>query len=263
MSKQKSLGAFGVTRTTVHRGKAINSPIPDYVDPNANNIPCDYCSMTFKTAQGLSLHKKCKHPSTVTGSEPPRKKQKISNKTPPQASKENKNPSVGSVIIAEARDIMNSIVDKVVGIAAKSEGAKQLKGKKRHKYTAQYKAEAIHACDDPNESQLTVAEKFGVSQSQISRWYSNRQAIQKDAADKLRKLHTKGRKVRKYTDLYPKLWKVFKNARAKGKSFVSLVMDKSKGHTKGTYWFQRFYQSPRCCSFLKEIQYQDPCEAKK
>lgn len=76
MSKQKSLGAFGVTRTTVHRGKAINSPIPDYVDPNANNIPCDYCSMTFKTAQGLSLHKKCKHPSTVTGSEPPRKKTK-------------------------------------------------------------------------------------------------------------------------------------------------------------------------------------------
>lgn len=217
MSKQKSLGAFGVTRTTVHRGKAINSPIPDYVDPDANNIPCDYCTMTFKTAQGLALHKKCKHPSIVTGSEPPCKKQKLSNKTPPQPSKENKKPSVSSVIIPEARDIMNSIVDKVVGIAAKSEGAKQLRGKKRHKYTAQYKAEAIHACDDPNESQLTVAEKFGVSQSQISRWYSNRQAIQKDAADKLRKLHTKGRKVRKYLDLYPKLWEVFKNARAKGK----------------------------------------------
>ena len=212
--KQKSLGAFGFTRTIVHRGEPTKADIPEYVDPKANNIPCNHCSMTFKQTQYLSIHMKCKHPEHLL--EPPTKKQREL-KQVSSSMKGNKKPSVDSVIKAEVSDVLSGIVKKVVGNVAKSEGAQQLRGKKRHKYTAQFKADAIHALEDPNESQLTVSEKFGVTQSQISRWWNDRLSIRKDAADKLRKLHTKGRKARKYLDLYPKLWDMFKKARASGK----------------------------------------------
>lgn len=213
MSKQKSLGAYGFTKTVVHRGVPINVSIPEYVDPDVSNIPCNHCSMSFKTNQALALHTKCKHP--LADAEPPVKKRNTVNQTLPSPPKEKH--SVDSVIEAESKTVLNVVIKRVVGIVGKSEGAKQLKGKKRHKYTAQFKADAINACEDPNESQLTVAEKFGVSQSQISRWWTDRHGIRKDASDKLRKLHTKGRKVRKHIELYSKLWELFKKARANGK----------------------------------------------
>ena len=50
------------------------------------------------------------------------------------------------------QDGLNDVVEKVVGIAGKSK-------------SAQFKAVVIYPCDSPNESQLTVAERFGVSQS--------------------------------------------------------------------------------------------------
>ena len=64
---------------------------------------------------------------------------------------------------------------------------------------------------------MIVVERFGVSQSQVSPWMKDRVNICRDACDKLRKLHKKGRKLKKYAELYPKLWEVFKTARANGK----------------------------------------------
>ena len=214
-TKQRSFGAFGVTRTIVHRGVPTKADIPEYVDPNRNNIECKHCSMTFKTPQARSVHMKCKHP--LADIEPPKKKQKTLKQGELSTPRKNKNPSVDCAIKGEVEIVLNDLVKRVVASEAKSEGAKQLKGKKRKNYTAQFKADALHALEDPNESQLTVSERFGVSQSQISRWWADRQSIRKDAADKLRKLHTKGRKARKYLDLYPKLWEVFKKARSDGK----------------------------------------------
>ena len=211
MSKQKSLAAFGFSKTVVHRGVANRVFIPEYVDEVKGTINCSHCTMKFKTKQGLAVHAKCKHPSF----EPAEKKVRITKESLSTSSE--KSISIDSIVRSEVQDVLNGVVGKVVGIVGKSEGTKQPKGKKRHGYTAQFKAEVIHACDSPNESQLTVAERFGVSQSQVSRWMKDRINICRDACDKLRKLHKKGRKLRKYTELYPKMWEVFKTARATGK----------------------------------------------
>ena len=72
--KQKSVGAFGVTRTIVHRGVPMKAEIPEYVDPYRNNIQCKHCSKSFKTPQARAVHMKCKHP--LAGIEPPKKKTK-------------------------------------------------------------------------------------------------------------------------------------------------------------------------------------------
>ena len=55
-----------------------------------------------------------------------------------------------------------------------------------------------------------MVQRFGVSQSQVSPWMKDRVNICRDACDKLRKLHKKGRKLKKYAELYPKLWEFLK-----------------------------------------------------
>ena len=167
--------------------------------------------MKFKTKQALAVHATCKHPSF----EPAGKKVRIIKESFSTSSE--KSISIDSIVRSEVQDVVNGVVGKVVDIVGKSEGAKQLKGKECHGYTAQFKAGVIYAKDSPNESQLTVAESFGVSQSQVSRWMKDHINIYRDTYDKLRKLHKKGRKLRKHAELYPKLWEVFKTARANRK----------------------------------------------
>ena len=79
-----------------------------------------------------------------------------------------------------------------------------------------FKAEVINALNEPDATQESVADKFNIDQSQVSRYDKKRSQIMKDAADSYRKNHKKGRKCRKYVRLYPALWDKFKMARSKG-----------------------------------------------
>ena len=59
------------------------------------------------------------------------------------------------------------MVNKVASSLSKSEGALKIAGKKRHQYSDAFKAEAINAYEN-GANQETIAESFGVTQSQIS-----------------------------------------------------------------------------------------------
>ena len=76
MSKQKSLAAFGFSKTITHRGVSTRVFIPENVEVIAT-INCNHCSMMFKTRQALAVHTKCKHSSF----EPAQKKAKFVNET--------------------------------------------------------------------------------------------------------------------------------------------------------------------------------------
>ena len=67
--------------------------------------------------------------------------------------------------------------------------------KKPHQYPATFKAEAISTCEN-RVAQETVAEWFGITQSQVSRWLKNKASIMEDATNSHRKLFKKGEKQR-------------------------------------------------------------------
>ena len=77
------------------------------------------------------------------------------------------------------KDVVDSMVNKVASSLAKSEGARKTTGKNRHQYSAAFKAEAINAYEN-GANQEVIAESFGVTQGQISRWVKNRITILED-----------------------------------------------------------------------------------
>ena len=58
--KQTSLGDLGFTKTVLHRGKEIKTPLP-YVEEAEKKLKCQHCEKGFVNQQGLSLHLKCVH----------------------------------------------------------------------------------------------------------------------------------------------------------------------------------------------------------
>ena len=88
-------------------------------------------------------------------------------------------------------------------------------GQKWHQYITVLEAGVIN--DNNNrDCQETIAEKYCVDQSQISRWINNRITIMQDAASSHRKLYRKDRKAIKYIHLYEMLCKELQAARVKG-----------------------------------------------
>ena len=88
--------------------------------------------------------------------------------------------------------------------------------KKRHAHTATFKVMVINAFEEcENVCQDDIAEQFQINQSMVSRWLKDRHTIMKDAASVHRKLFKKGRKSTKYIELHERLWKTFKDARAR------------------------------------------------
>ena len=65
-------------------------------------------------------------------------------------------------------------------------------GKKRVQYTAAFKAEVINALDEEDATQESVATRFNIDQSQVSRYVKNKSQVMKDAADSYRKNLKKG-----------------------------------------------------------------------
>ena len=105
-------------------------------------------------------------------------------------------------------------VNKVVSTRAKSEGASKVTGKKRSQYSAALKAEAVNAHDNL-ANQQNIAESFGVTQSQISKWLKIQKTILEDAASSHRKLNLKGRCLTKYLELYETFFKKILAARSR------------------------------------------------
>ena len=90
----------------------------------------------------------------------------------------------------QLKDVVDRLIDRVVVNIAKSTGANKIAGKKRHQYTASFKASAINEYEN-GVSQEEVAEKFRVTQSQVSRWIKNKENMMKDAASTHRTLFQK------------------------------------------------------------------------
>ena len=113
------------------------------------------------------------------------------------------------------KDVVKNLVNKVVSEKAESEGASKVVGKKRHQYSSAFKAKAINAYEH-GANQESIAESFGVTRSQISRWLKNQKIILEDAASSHQKLYLKGRCSTKYLELYEALFKEFLAARLRG-----------------------------------------------
>ena len=160
---------------------------------------CENSEKSFKSLQGLAFHAKVMHSIS------PREYRKTSEPPVMQSDEE--------LIILSVKYVVENLVNKVVSASAKSEGASKVAVKKRHQYSAAFKAEAINTYDN-GANQESIAESFGVTQSQISRWLKKRTTILEDAASSHRKLYLKGRRSTKYLELYEALFKEFLAARS-------------------------------------------------
>ena len=69
----------------------------------------------------------------------------------------------------------------------------------------------------PDVSQDQIVQKYGISQSLVSKWLKDKDIIIAAAADKHRKLYAKQRKSAKYLELYRLLFDQLKAARDKGR----------------------------------------------
>ena len=92
------------------------------------------------------------------------------------------------LISLSVKDVVENLDSKVVSARTKSEGASKVAGKKCHQYSSAFKAEAINAYDN-GANQENIAESFGVTQNQISRWLKKRKTIFEDAASSHQKLY--------------------------------------------------------------------------
>ena len=82
---------------------------------------------------------------------------------------------------------MNLLIKNVEGSIAKQGAAKKQAAKQRHVYTTKFKVQVIEVCGEEGATQDIIAEKFGISQSEVSRWMIKRRDIMKDASSKHRK----------------------------------------------------------------------------
>ena len=103
MSKQTSIFQFkGFKRTIAHQGQAVDiSSQP----PQKNLLKCSYCDETFKSAQGLSIHLKCKHAQDYV------KEMKIDSSNKIEFKKVEKQDSFDNV---EVKELLEKLVDAVV-----------------------------------------------------------------------------------------------------------------------------------------------------
>ena len=199
---QPTLGYFNYTLHTNHRGEKVPIALPKFVETVEGNIQCPDCPKRFENTQGLSVHLKCTH-------------QNIPNNNGNLLFRPKSKKSAKNNLENDVKATLDSVLDKVESRIAKSEAAKKNASKKRKSYTALFKAEVINKMDE-GISQDEVAEHFRISQSQVCRWLSKRKSIMHDASLNHRKLLRKGKRPKKYVELYKLLWLKFKDARSKG-----------------------------------------------
>ena len=197
--KQPTLAAFGFIKKVKSRGEEIAIQMP--LEAVETRFECENCDKSFKSPEGLAFHAKFMH-SII-----PKKYRKTSEPSVMQSDEE--------LISLLVKDVVENLVNKVVSARAKSEWASKVASKKRHQYSVAFKAEAINVYDN-GANQESIAELFGVTQSQISSWLKKRKTILEDAASSQRKLYLKGKRSKKFLELYEALFKEFLAARSRG-----------------------------------------------
>ena len=198
--KQKTFGAFGFTRSVIHRGNVIKVDIPDTAVVDEPTIKCTDCSKMFKNNQGLSVHM-CTQ--WIIFSKPV-----LCNSSSTELRE--------CDIFEDVKYVLQKTLNTVEANYERHLRLKRHASKRRHAHSAEFKAEVINTCSQPDVLQVNVAENFRIDQSMVSRWMKNRKAIMKEAAVKHRKMLKKGCKSTKYAELYEQLWNKFKTSRSKG-----------------------------------------------
>ena len=126
---QPTLAAFGFTKKVVHRGETVDVDLPRYANElECGKFMCPKCPKRFKNTQGLSVHVKCVHGDSSDVQSNRVSFSKASGRTEYQSTDEK--------IAEDFAHVMDSLVQKVVGIHAKHVSAKEQAGKKHHAYTA-------------------------------------------------------------------------------------------------------------------------------
>ena len=61
ISRQTTLGRFGLKKSISHRNRVMETKVPDFVLTMSRTIKCNHCSKLFVNQQGLSVHEKGVH----------------------------------------------------------------------------------------------------------------------------------------------------------------------------------------------------------
>lgn len=193
--KQKTLGHFGFTKTVKHRGIMTKVEIPDEPMESRKTLTCEHCGKNLKNQQGLSTHL-LTHGVKASKSIPPRTSATLTEEL--------------------EQDIIKDVVENLVK-QVECKVKKNNTGKfKRKSYSSSQKADIIHELLLTESSQVEIGEKYGISQSLLSRWLKKKENIFLDAADSHKKLYRKRRPTTKYIALHQKLWQAFTKARSMG-----------------------------------------------
>ena len=226
--KQKTLGAFGFTKTVKHRGEPTVVDIPNEVDvAKYNTVECANCKGRFKTNQGLGVHKlSCvKNNTDVSktkdGAHPPRGFTRPDDNQVTEADVDtvaSTNTELATEPPTPNDDEYGSSKDvKRKNDETKIDGRKYAKGaNKRRSYSAKFQADIIHQCQ-PGVSQHKIAEENNINQALISKWLKKKDSIIAAAVDQHKKLFTKQRPSTKYKQLYVTLYEQLETARKAGK----------------------------------------------
>ena len=181
LKRQKTLGFFGFSKEITHRGKSVNIEFPEDVPDKSKKVECSICKKKFFNTQGLGVYKLiCSpdHPRYATA--------EINKHLGPSRSREK-----AESVVEKVQSVVNYLVETV----AVGDQGKEVKNKKkvtrgsnvRKKHTAVFKAKVIHQVQ-PDVSQDQIAQKYGISQSLVSKWLKDKDSIIAAAADKHRKL---------------------------------------------------------------------------
>ena len=110
----------------------------------------------------------------------------------------------------------SSSQDSVVDLTVLRPPSNRRGSEKRRQYTTLFKAKVIEYIEmnSPDATQEKAADLFSVPTSNVSKWWKNKSAIIREAADNKRK--TLMRRSTKYVNLYAELLTEVKQARSKG-----------------------------------------------
>ena len=211
--KQSTIGAWkGFTKSVLHNNKKVPIVVPQTVSEESGGIRCEHCPKTFKNNQGYAVHLKCVHlKCECDHSENP---SHVANNTKRSIDVEVK--KVVGKLVSDVTTLLETKEPTTIDLS--KEKSNRRGSEKRRNYSALFKAEVIEfiEANSPDVTQEKAAEKYSVSQSNISKWWKNKDAIVKEAATKNRKQLTKMRRGTKYDELFAELLKQVKTARSKG-----------------------------------------------
>ena len=175
--KQRTLGAFGFTKSVSHQGEKVHIKLPDFSDPEAaKSISCAHCPEKFKNNQGYAVHLKCIHHD---------KEELI--KTLPINTFKDKKKDIRATVLSVMEKLVSNVEEAIIEGDTKAE---KTISNRRGRETVLFKAKVISDFQ-PDVLQEQLAEKYCINQSFISKWLRDKNKILKEASEKNRKNLTK------------------------------------------------------------------------